>query len=58
MLEGGYDLGALAGSMAALMPVLVGAETPAVAEVGVHPLAERALARLAPYFPGLSVATA
>ena len=28
VLEGGYDLGALAGSMAALMPVLVDAATP------------------------------
>ena len=29
VLEGGYDLGALAGSMAALMPVLARATTPA-----------------------------
>ena len=29
VLEGGYDLGALSGSMAALMPVLVDASTPA-----------------------------
>ena len=28
VLEGGYDLGALSGSMAALMPVLVDASTP------------------------------
>jgi acetoin utilization deacetylase AcuC-like enzyme len=58
VLEGGYDLGALAGSMAALMPVLVGSESPLVDEVGVHPLAERTLARLAPYFPGVAAATA
>ncbi len=33
ILEGGYDLGALAGSMAALMPVLVDASTPVVEAV-------------------------
>ena len=42
VLEGGYDLGALAGSMAALMPVLVAAATPAAAERStLHPLATR-----------------
>jgi acetoin utilization deacetylase AcuC-like enzyme len=46
VLEGGYDLGALSRSMAALMPVLVG-DTPAAEELAVHPLAERALARRA-----------
>jgi acetoin utilization deacetylase AcuC-like enzyme len=55
VLEGGYDLGALARSMAAVMPVLVGAETPAATEaVAVHPLSARALERLEPYWPGLS----
>ena len=44
VLEGGYDLGALSRSMAALMPVLLG-DTPAAEELAVHPLAERALAR-------------
>jgi acetoin utilization deacetylase AcuC-like enzyme len=48
VLEGGYDLGALAHSMAALMPVLVSESTPAGSEVAVHPLAREALARLAP----------
>jgi hypothetical protein len=57
-LEGGYDVGALAGSMAALMPVLVGFESPAAVEIDVHPLAEAALARLAPYFPDVAPATA
>jgi len=46
VLEGGYDLGALSRSMAALMPVLMG-DTPAAEELAVHPLAERALARRA-----------
>ena len=41
VLEGGYDLGALAGSMAALMPVLVDESTPAVDGVERHPLAAR-----------------
>jgi acetoin utilization deacetylase AcuC-like enzyme len=54
VLEGGYDLGALSRSMAAAMPVLVGAETPAAQTPELHPLAARALERLAPYWPGLS----
>jgi acetoin utilization deacetylase AcuC-like enzyme len=53
VLEGGYDLGALAGSMAALMPVLVEESTPDPGEVEPHPLASQALERLAPYWPGL-----
>ena len=53
VLEGGYDLGALAGSMAALMPVLVGEATPDGGVVVRHPLATEAAARLAPYWPGL-----
>ena len=53
VLEGGYDLGALTGSMAALMPVLVDEATPDPGEVERHPLAVRALERLAPYWPGL-----
>jgi acetoin utilization deacetylase AcuC-like enzyme len=52
VLEGGYDLGALSGSMAALMPVLVADSTPAADAVAVevHPLAAAARARLAPYW--------
>jgi acetoin utilization deacetylase AcuC-like enzyme len=53
VLEGGYDLGALSRSMAALMPVLLADEAPALQELAVHPLAARALERLARYFPGL-----
>jgi acetoin utilization deacetylase AcuC-like enzyme len=57
VLEGGYDLGALAGSMAAVMPVLVAADAPAPLEaVELHPLAERALARLQRWWPGLDAA--
>jgi len=54
VLEGGYDLGALSRSMAAVMPVLVDAVAPAVGDVAVHPLARDAVARLAPWWPGLS----
>jgi acetoin utilization deacetylase AcuC-like enzyme len=50
VLEGGYDLGALAGSMAALMPVLVDDSTPDPGDVARHPLAEDARRRLAPYW--------
>ena len=52
VLEGGYDLGALAGSMSALMPVLVGS-TPDPGVVERHPLAVEAVARLRPFWPGL-----
>ena len=44
VLEGGYDLGALSRSMAALMPVLLADDTPAAEELAVHPLARRAAA--------------
>ena len=54
VLEGGYDLGALSRSMAALMPVLVAEQTPADEDVTVHPMATRALERLRRYFPGLA----
>ena len=50
MLEGGYDLGALAHSMAALMPVLVADATPAAHVVERHRLADEAVARLAPWW--------
>jgi acetoin utilization deacetylase AcuC-like enzyme len=53
VLEGGYDLGALAGSMAALMPVLVDSSTPEPGAVQRHPLAADAAARLEPFWPGL-----
>jgi acetoin utilization deacetylase AcuC-like enzyme len=53
VLEGGYDLGALSRSMAALMPVLLAVDTPAHEEPAVHPLSEQALARLRRWFPSL-----
>jgi len=56
VLEGGYDLGALAGSMAAVMPVLVDGSTPSseAVAVDVHPLARAAVDRLQPWWPGLT----
>jgi hypothetical protein len=53
VLEGGYSLSALAGSMAAVMPVLVAPETPPETELEVHPLAAEARVRLARWWPGL-----
>ncbi|RKQ94054.1 acetoin utilization deacetylase AcuC-like enzyme [Solirubrobacter pauli] len=55
VLEGGYDLGALSRSMAAVMPVLVDGVAPEVGDVAVHPLARDAAARLAPWWPGLTL---
>jgi acetoin utilization deacetylase AcuC-like enzyme len=51
VLEGGYDLGALSRSMAALMPVLV--DGSGAGEVERHPLAAEAVRRLERYWPGL-----
>jgi acetoin utilization deacetylase AcuC-like enzyme len=53
VLEGGYDLGAISHSMAAVMPVLVDDATPAEAAIERHPLAASALERLRPYWPDL-----
>ena len=53
VLEGGYDLGALAGSMAALLPVLVDESTPDPGAVERHPLADDAARRLSPLWPGV-----
>jgi acetoin utilization deacetylase AcuC-like enzyme len=53
VLEGGYDLGALARSMATLMPVLVGDAVGAGHVIDRHPLSSEALLRLAPYWPDL-----
>ena len=57
VLEGGYSVEALAGSMAALMPVL-GAADPPPAEPAPpdHPLAAAARERMAPWWPALSPA--
>ena len=54
VLEGGYDLIALAGSMAAVMPVLVDESTPDPGTVERHPLAVQAVERLRPYWPALA----
>src|SRR3954454_13099912 len=51
VLEGGYDLGALAHSMAALMPGMVAESAPSADLVEVHPLAAGALERLSAYWP-------
>jgi len=60
VLEGGYAVGALAASVAAVLPVLAGEPPAAAARVPVHPLAERAVRRLEPFWPriaaGLSAA--
>jgi acetoin utilization deacetylase AcuC-like enzyme len=54
VLEGGYSVEALAGSMVALMPVLAGqAQPPDTASLPVHPLAAAAARRLAPWWPSL-----
>jgi acetoin utilization deacetylase AcuC-like enzyme len=54
VLEGGYDLGALAGSMAALMPVLVAETAPDPGPVERHPVADEAVRRLARWWPDLA----
>jgi acetoin utilization deacetylase AcuC-like enzyme len=53
VLEGGYDLGAISRSMAAVMPVLVADASPASDPVEQHPLASAARERLRAYWPGL-----
>jgi acetoin utilization deacetylase AcuC-like enzyme len=53
VLEGGYDLGALAGSMAALMPILTGDDAPGQSPVERHALADQAARRLAQWWPGI-----
>ena len=54
VLEGGYSLSALTDSVAAMMPVLVaGSAPPRASAVAEHPLASAAVARLAPWWPGL-----
>jgi acetoin utilization deacetylase AcuC-like enzyme len=53
VLEGGYSLEALTGSVAALAPVLTGAAD-ASDSFAVHPLAERAVDRLSRWWPALA----
>ena len=52
VLEGGYSVAALAGSVAALMPVLGAPEVPDAVGVELHPLALAAWDRLARWWPG------
>jgi acetoin utilization deacetylase AcuC-like enzyme len=56
VLEGGYDVVALAGSMAALMPALTAAQgaVAAAPSVAVHPLAAEAIQRLERWWPALA----
>jgi acetoin utilization deacetylase AcuC-like enzyme len=55
LLEGGYSLEALTHSVSALMPVLVADAPPRVSDaVPLHPLAEAAAGRLAPWWPGVA----
>ncbi len=57
VLEGGYSLDALTGSVAALMPVLTADSPPAVGDaVAVHPLSLQAGERLAPWWPNVGAA--
>ena len=53
VLEGGYDLEALARSVTATLSVLAAADPSGNGEVALHPLTEEALARAEPYWPGL-----
>lgn len=54
VLEGGYSIDALAGSVRALAPVLGAADPPAAGpDRGIHPLSAEALSRLSRYWPGL-----
>jgi len=54
VLEGGYDLAALARCFADTLEVAGGATTPAAPDLPVHPLATEALARLVARWPALS----
>jgi len=56
VLEGGYDLSALANSMAALLPVLTGDAVLPAADLPVHPLAMDAARRLGRWWPSLAAA--
>jgi acetoin utilization deacetylase AcuC-like enzyme len=51
VLEGGYSTGALASSMAAVVPVLGAPEVPDALDLEVHPLAARAQERLSRWWP-------
>ena len=54
VLEGGYDLGALARSVAATLEVVGAPDPPAPVEMPRHPRAEQAAADLRRWWPALS----
>jgi acetoin utilization deacetylase AcuC-like enzyme len=54
VLEGGYDLGALARCVVLTLDVIGSPDPPAAPQSALHPLAARALERLAPYWPALA----
>ena len=54
VLEGGYDLGALARSTARVLDVLGASEAPGAPELGIHPAASEAASRLAARWPALA----
>jgi acetoin utilization deacetylase AcuC-like enzyme len=56
VLEGGYDLGALARGVTLTLEVAGAADPPAPPHVALHPLAARTLERLAAYWPALAAA--
>jgi acetoin utilization deacetylase AcuC-like enzyme len=56
VLEGGYDVGALARCVVLTLEVAGSAEAPAPPRPDLHPLAARAIERLASYWPGLAAA--
>jgi acetoin utilization deacetylase AcuC-like enzyme len=57
VLEGGYDTGALAGSVCELLPVLAAPEPPEAGDLDVHDLAARYAHRLGRFWPVLRGAT-
>jgi acetoin utilization deacetylase AcuC-like enzyme len=54
VLEGGYDLGALARCVVLTLEVAGAQDPPAPPQVALHPLAARVLERLASYWPALA----
>ena len=54
ILEGGYSVEALAGSVRALAPVLTAQDPPPPGDLAVHPLSTEARGRLSRYWPGLA----
>jgi acetoin utilization deacetylase AcuC-like enzyme len=58
VLEGGYDLGALARSVVATLEALASDDVPAGGETALHPLTEQAIERASSYWPGLKSSAA